>query len=325
MDFELSIVDNILDNIKDLRKKLPKPVLLSMVLKNYFTTRSLSYVDIGILVYKNTKDVDVFCIIDVLDGIKLREHGVTIPLVLLYWHPAEKADIMSRYQIQPAVLNKEWIKTAEQVLQQANITTPLLVHLWIDVGMGREGVNPEDSLSLATEIHKSPYLKLHGIGAHFPEHMVTNENCTKWIKHGIYDTYQSIFEKSIEKLTKENLLASDVIIHAATSNMIFLDFNELYYNMARIGTLIYYGNKPYQTFYQPILQIKEISLYSYNHKHFTHPTRVAMIELSGNRLKKMEFWLEETQLYELQPGIFDVSDLKCKIGDPIKILVKYKI
>ena len=322
MDNDLNLLAYMVDNINHLRNTIPQSVLLSMVLKNYSTMRSLSYVDIGILIEERTDAVDVYCIIDILDGLMLRTHGINKPLVLLYWHPAEKAGLMHQWSLEPAALNLEWVQTAGKVLK--GVSRPLKVHLWIDVGMGREGVHPKDVLPLARAIAACPVLKLQGIGTHFPLNMKTTKAGTTWATYGDYTSYQRIFEDTLRTLTSANLLPTDVIIHAATSNAIHSKQEGLYYDMVRIGSLIYYGEEPQRHFTQAILQVKDIRGCVGYDKFLPEITHVALIEISGNRNKKMAFHWKNTEVKEIMPGILDVTGIGANVGDDIDITFKPK-
>lgn len=312
MDNDLSIIENMVNNIETLRKTIPKNVKLSMVLKQYHTS-SISYVDMGIIIDKRTDAIDTFCIVNILDGIIMRTQGIVKPIVLLYWHPADKALLMHQYSIEPSVVNLEWIEIASKVLK--NVSSPLKVHLWIDVGMGREGVKSDEAIVLARAIKACPYLKLSGVATHFPIKMLSKNN--KWIQRTNYSKMHKIFKDTLNMLRYEKLIDEDVIIHAATSNAINSNQTQLYYNMVRIGTLIYYGDKPYYSFKQKILQIKDISEFIGYDMYIGHISHVALIEIPGNRDKVKKFMYNDYELKEIMPGVLDITNIQCSVGDDI--------
>ena len=319
MDYEVQLVDKIIDNIHNIKAKLPSHVLLSMVLKKCSVSQTLSDTDLGIMIENNTDLVDTYSIVNITDGIKLRKNGVKKPLLLLYWHPPEKSVLYHKYKIQPAVLNLEWIKIASNKLAEANIKTPLNVHLWVDIGMGREGVSPNDAFIIARAINMSPHLHLNGIGTHFPEQISVDPNDPlKWKRANIthYNKYKVLFDRFLLELKGENLITDKVVIHAATSNAINSHLTNVYYNMVRIGNLIYFGNKPYHTFHTKILQIKDYSVgekYGYQHTLIKKNMRVALIETI--RVNNASFHYKHYNLKEIMPGLLDITS----ITDPIDI------
>src|SRR6266508_3604389 len=48
------------------------------------------------------------------------------------------------------------------------LAVPVRVHLKVDTGMRRVGVEPDEALSLAKSIAESPRLELEGVFTHFP-------------------------------------------------------------------------------------------------------------------------------------------------------------
>jgi alanine racemase len=268
---------------------------------------------------------------------------VTKRLVLLYWHPVEKAALMKQYDLEPAALNREWIQSAEKHLTaterhltatERHLTATerhLKVHLWIDVGMGREGVLPEDALPLARLIRKSKTLTLAGVATHFPIPMKSNKSGSAWLHQGNYRLYQKKFNRVLNLLKSHGCLPANALIHAGASNVVNQGLRNLYYNMVRIGSLIYFGDRPYFTYVQKILQIKDLQgPYGYKRKVQNQPgvTRVALTEISGDRRWHMRFFIggHPVEVEQLMPGVLNVTGLpwKVKIGDSVTIQVRKK-
>src|SRR5262249_53149345 len=111
------------------------------------------------------RDVDYFCVPKMQDGIALREAGVDAPIMVLYLTEVSYAPVLLHYDLEPAAYSLAWVDEANSLLQRARGI--LKVHLWIDTGMSREGVMPDDALALARAVNQSPKLHLQGIATHF--------------------------------------------------------------------------------------------------------------------------------------------------------------
>src|SRR5439155_433337 len=109
--------------------------------------------------------VDYFCVANAQDGIALREAGVKAPIMVLYLTEASYAPVLLHYDLEPAAYSLAWADEANRLLQRARGI--LKVHLWIDTGLSREGVMPDDALALAHAVNQSPKLHLQGIATHF--------------------------------------------------------------------------------------------------------------------------------------------------------------
>ncbi len=95
------------------------------------------------------------------EAIHLRESGVEMPIFVISAPPFE-AESVAKYRLQPAVSS---FQEAKALNASAFETIP--VHLQINTGMNRFGVEPEEALALAEWIHNSPHLRLEGVMTHF--------------------------------------------------------------------------------------------------------------------------------------------------------------
>src|SRR5262249_28891755 len=109
--------------------------------------------------------IDYFAVPNLEDGIALRKAGITTPIMVLYLTEASHAPELVHYDLEPAAYSLEWVVQAEGLLQSA--ARPLNVHLWIDTGLGREGVMPDEALAVARAVHASARLRLRGLATHF--------------------------------------------------------------------------------------------------------------------------------------------------------------
>ncbi len=95
-------------------------------------------------------------------GIALREGGITAPILLLGHTPESGVRLVLRYHLTPTVVDQE---TAAALAAQA--TETVRVHVKVDTGMSRYGLEPEKVLDLIRYIARLPHLQLEGVFSHF--------------------------------------------------------------------------------------------------------------------------------------------------------------
>ena len=100
------------------------------------------------------------------EGVELREHGVTAPVLLLSeCDPAAAATALS-YGLTPTLYSAEGIAAFSAAAAAAG--RPVAVHVKVDTGMHRVGAAPEDLRAIAAAVVAEPPLRLEGIWTHLP-------------------------------------------------------------------------------------------------------------------------------------------------------------
>ncbi|MBN1872965.1 MAG: alanine racemase [Anaerolineae bacterium] len=95
-------------------------------------------------------------------GVALREAGIQAPILLLGHTPPLGVPTVLDYNITPTVVDWE---TAAMLSAYAD--EPVYVHVKVDTGMSRFGLEPEKALSLVRYISKLPHLVVEGLFSHF--------------------------------------------------------------------------------------------------------------------------------------------------------------
>lgn len=126
------------------------------------------------------------------------------------------------------------------------------IHLKIDTGMSRFGINPKDIQLFIDIIKKSKNLNLAGLWTHLSDSnndLVTNKQMNK------FHSYINI----------ENLRKEGVIIHVSASSPIVNSQKELWYDLIRPGLALYglgvgelRGFKQVLNWYTEVIEIKEL-------------------------------------------------------------------
>ena len=100
------------------------------------------------------------------EGVELREHGVTAPVLLLSeCDPAAAATALS-YGLTPTLYSAEGIAAFSAAATAAG--RPVGVHVKVDTGMHRVGAAPEDLRAVAAAVLAEQPLRLEGIWTHLP-------------------------------------------------------------------------------------------------------------------------------------------------------------
>src|SRR5436190_4663083 len=239
--------------VKRVRDLIPRGVKLCAVLKNGEPVGWLADA------MARAAKVDYFCVANAQDGIALREAGVKAPIMVLYLTEASYAPVLLHYDLEPAAYSLAWVDEANGLLQRARGI--LKVHLWIDTGLSREGVMPDEALALARAVNQSPKLHLQGIATHF---CCNEKGDLAAIEKGNLDNRTALqkhrFDEVVEAIHAEGI-GLDAIIHAGASDVLRFGVTPVYYNMLRISTMLFENPSPEHrnyTWKTKILQVKTL-------------------------------------------------------------------
>ena len=239
--------------VERVRADLPAGVRLCAVLKNGEPPAGLADA------ISRGARIDYFAVPNLEDGIALRNVGITTPIMVLYMTEASHVPELVHYDLEPAAYSLEWVDQAERLLRSA--ARPLNVHLWIDTGISREGVMPDEALPLARAVHASARLRLRGIATHFcclgkddlvPLGRDDITNKTALQKHR--------FDQVVAAIRAEGI-GRDALIHAGSSDALRFGLTPVYFDMMRIGTMLFENPSPEHMNYHwttHILQTKTI-------------------------------------------------------------------
>lgn len=100
------------------------------------------------------------------EGVELREHGITGPVLLLSECGPDAVETAIEFGLTPTLYSSEAIAGFAAGARAAGRRAA--VHLKVDTGMHRVGAAPEDFVALAEEIVREPSLELEGVWTHLP-------------------------------------------------------------------------------------------------------------------------------------------------------------
>lgn len=147
-------------NIKALKEKLQDTRLLAVVKTNAYGHGLLEVSKAAV-----TSGVDRLGVTSVEAGKHLRDHGILLPIQLLSMVLSEQATDVVAYDLTASVATEKLVRklSAEAVRQNKNIS----VHLKVDTGLHRFGIDPQQALEFCQQFYNLPGLDWEGIYTHF--------------------------------------------------------------------------------------------------------------------------------------------------------------
>jgi len=189
----------------------------------------------------------------VAEGVVLREAGVQIPILTLSPVLPLDADTVTRHGLRAMVEESEAARALSVAAKRQGVT--LKIHLKVDTGMARFGVQPENAVALAREIVAMPGLELEGIATHFSSAAVDLD-----YTEGQYRTFSALLA---------DLAQSDIhipIVHC-TNSAALMRFSHVQHQLVRTGLLAFgirnvpcpdVGLQPVMTWRTRIMALREI-------------------------------------------------------------------
>ncbi len=159
------------------------------------------------------------------EAIELRKAKITKSPILVF-APLKMDEIQEyqKYNITPTIASNSGILK----LNKLKLNKKLKVHINIDSGMGRVGLDFQEALNQIKELNNNSKIKIDGIYTHFS----TSDEKNK--KYSLLQLDR--FNKIIAELRSSKINIG--MIHAANSGAI-LDIPEAYFDMVRIGISLY--------------------------------------------------------------------------------------
>ncbi|MEN8126533.1 MAG: alanine racemase [Planctomycetota bacterium] len=217
--------ENLLGNVRKLKGLCPERTRFCAVVKANAYGHGISEI-VNIL---NQGSVDMFAVATFYEAL----HVVTIsqrhPVFIL--EPVNPAQSVEEIQVcaqkgfHCVLSSAESLKFIREALK--NTSSVLKVHLNIETGMGRTGVEPEPARQLLEQIADFPTLKLAGIYTHF----ATADEEDLSYAHQQHERFEAFLEQ-------HKLRDRDILIHAANSAAT-IKMPQAHYDMVRCGISMY--------------------------------------------------------------------------------------
>lgn len=172
--------------------------------------------------------VDFLGVAFVEEGIELREAGIKMPIVAFGGISSEQIELFIDHSIDCLASSVDKLNNIISVAKAKNIKAR--VHLKIDTGMSRIGINHESPQleKLISDSFSSPHIECIGIMSHFSDSELEDQEFTELQLHR-FNKCLSPFNSNL----KENTL-----LHIANSGAILSD-KKYHLSMVRPGRILY--------------------------------------------------------------------------------------
>jgi alanine racemase len=222
--------------------------------------------------------VDILGVATVHEGMELRQAGIGAPILVLSPALGTEVHEIVEWKLGTAVATMEFARHLSEVSASHGVEST--IHIEVDTGMGRTGVDHAKAADFVTEVASLPGLRFEGLFTHFP-------NC---------DGSDVGFEKGqlvLLRAVVDELKARGIgipILHSANSAAL-LAVPESHLDMVRPGLLVYgvyppgvprpVKVKPVMSFCTRLVQVRTVPAgrgISYGSTYVTRrPTRVGVI------------------------------------------------
>lgn len=204
----------IIHNLEYFRSNIrPETKMLFMIKANAYGAGSIAVARV-----MEAHDVDYLGVARTEEGISLREAGIVMPILVMLPDDERYGDL-AKYHLEAEIYS------IEQLAQIAQTRHSIKIHLKMDTGMHRSGMEPVDIPRIKNILAENPQLKVMSIASHLtaaemPEH----------------DSFTRIQATRLQKMYDQ--LGLPVLKHLVNSNGI-LRFPQYHFDMVRFGIGVY--------------------------------------------------------------------------------------
>lgn len=252
VEIDLKALDN---NIKVIRSIIGNRKIMSVVKANAYGHGLLP---IAKHLVKN--DIDYLAVAFIEEAIQLRKEGIKIPILVLGAINNEQIEMFLKNDISLTGSSEEKLESISSEAERLNITAK--VHLKVDTGMGRIGVQWDRIDPFLKKAFSLPSLKIEGVFSHF-----ANSPTDKEFTNTQIERFNIVLEKVSKYIDRNNIL-----IHLSNSGAIDNKIEDAFFDMIRTGLMMYgYStNTEVQKKLQPVMNFKtKISYFKVLNKGLT--------------------------------------------------------
>ena len=328
---EISL-DNLTHNFETIRRQVgPKAKLLGVVKADAYghgavrVAKHLERLGAGYLAVSNLDECE-----------ELRVNGITLPILMLGFTPADQAGRILKNDMTQAVPNLAIAEAYSSAAVHAGGT--MKVHIKLDTGMGRLGFQCDDahfdaSLRDILKILALPGLDVEGVFTHFCVSDEAADECVEFTK-----VQHNRFLRMIDAVETQGNFRFR--LHHCCNAGGIASYPEWAWDMVRCG-IILYGMKPVMTVKTTVSTIKDFdpdTSISYGRQFFTtRPSRIAVLPIGyadglfralSGKLRVLTPYGEAQQVGRIcmDMCMIDVTDLpQLKVGDEIEVFGEHQL
>ena len=245
-------LDHVQENIKAIKGLLPDDTAVMAVVK----ANAYGHGDIQVAKAALDAGATSLAVAFLDEGIRLRELGIDVPILILGSTRASDAPVAARYGISVTVHGKSYIEQALEHLEDSEC--PLHIHIKVDTGMSRIGIRTKEEMKeIEYILEKQNKIQVEGVFTHFAK---ADE---KELGHS-----ENQLERFISILHSMDSLPP--MIHTSNSAAA-MRMPDAYFNMVRVGIAMYglspspeikdelpVNLKPALSLYTKVKQVKQI-------------------------------------------------------------------
>ncbi len=207
-------LDNFKYNIEQIRKFLkPETTIMPVIKAEGYGTYINTRLDI-------INDFDIVAVAIVDEGIELRNLGYKKDIFVLNQPYISEIEKIEKNNLVVGICSEEFLEEAKRK------NSKLRIHIEIETGMGRTGVELKDLNNFINMLKENPNIKVEGVYTHLSSADEDFEYTKMQLER---------FEKAVEKV-KDNF---DIkYVHSLASNGI-INFSKYQHNLVRPGIIMY--------------------------------------------------------------------------------------
>lgn len=337
---EISL-DNLTHNFETIRRQVgPKAKLLGVVKADAYghgavrVAKHLERLGAGYLAVSNLDECE-----------ELRVNGITLPILMLGFTPADQAERILKNDMTQAVPNLAIAEAYSSAAVHAGGT--MKVHIKLDTGMGRLGFQCDDahfdaSLRDILKILTLPGLDVEGVFTHFCVSDEAADECVEFTK-----VQHDRFLRMIDAVETQGNFRFH--LHHCCNAGGIASYPGWAWDMVRCGIILYgtgdlaerMGMKPVMTVKTTVSTIKDFdpdTSISYGRQFFTtRPSRIAVLPIGyadglfralSGKLRVLTPYGEAQQVGRIcmDMCMIDVTDLpQLKVGDEIEVFGEHQL
>ncbi len=166
--------------------------------------------------------VDYLAVANLKEALELREAGITSPILILTESPTSVMDEIIQYDLTQTIYSVVEAQILSEEAQKRGKNAK--VHVKVDTGMGRVGVQPSEAVAFITKLSSLPGLELEGIFTHFAKAEEPKDSFTQ----DQFAKFSQVIARVKQIPIKHSANSAGVLYHPQT-----------HLDMVRVGLMMY--------------------------------------------------------------------------------------
>ncbi|ATW26003.1 alanine racemase [Candidatus Formimonas warabiya] len=214
-------LDAIINNFREIRKLVPAPVKILAVVKS----DAYGHGAVEVAQVLAETGVDMFAVTTLEEGLELRQHDISTPILVFAPMLPFEVDIMVKSGLIATIDDMGALEALALGAKKQSIRASF--HLKVETGMGRSGLLQEQLSAFLSRLKDLPAIEMSGVYSHLATAMMAD----KRFAHKQF----AVFSQAVHEIRQAGF---SVIAHIANSAAV-LDLPEMYLDLVRVGTLLY--------------------------------------------------------------------------------------